>query len=138
MMPARTGKSYDPDPIDPMRLHQESGSGNNIQSWSDRGIVINDRLISGSVLVSPDTVQAWPPRSVEQLDPGHFADIAALEPLIVILGTGRELVFPPSRLLVGLQQQGIGVEVMANDAAVRTFNVLLSEDRRVVLALLQA
>ena len=46
------------------------------------------------------------------------------------------MVFPRPSLLAGVQRQGIGIEVMANDAAIRTFNVLLSEDRKVLLALL--
>jgi uncharacterized protein len=120
-----------------MRFHQDTGSGNSIQSYSEQGIVIDDRLVSGSVLVTSDVVKEWPPRRVEELDPAHFADIEALEPGIVILGTGKRLVFPPAQLLVGIQNRGIGVEVMANDAAIRTFNVLLSEDRKVLLALIQ-
>ncbi len=120
-----------------MRFHQDTGTGNSIQSYSERGIVIDDRLITGSVLVSADALSEWSPRSIAELEPAHFAAVEALAPDIVIFGSGKQLVFPPARLLVGLQQQGIGVEVMANDAAVRTFNVLLSEDRKVVLALLQ-
>jgi uncharacterized protein len=120
-----------------MRFHQDTSSGNSIQSYSERGIVIDDKLITRSVLVTPDTVREWTPRCVTDLGKEHFAEIAALQPGIVILGTGATLVFPPAQLLVGLQNQGIGVEVMANDAAIRTFNVLLSEDRRALLALLQ-
>ena len=55
---------------------------------------------------------------------------------VVIIGTGMTQVFPPTEYVVRLQKLGIGVEIMANDAACRTFNVLLSEDRHVVLALM--
>ena len=61
-----------------------------------------------------------------------------LGPEIIILGTGSTQVFPPPQVTGVLRQSGVGVEIMANDAACRTFNVLLSEDRRVVLALIQA
>ncbi|MDH3980925.1 MAG: Mth938-like domain-containing protein [Gammaproteobacteria bacterium] len=121
-----------------MRFHQDTATGNSIQSYSERGIVIDDKLITHSVLINPDTVRAWSPGCVADLSQEHFAEITALRPGIVILGSGATLIFPPAPFLVGLQNQGIGVEVMANDAAIRTFNVLLSEDRRVLLALLQA
>jgi uncharacterized protein len=121
-----------------MRFHQDVASGNSIQSYSERGIVIDDKLITGSVMVTSDSVREWTPKCVEELGQAHFAELASLQPGIVILGTGKTQVFPPPQFLVGLQNQGIGVEVMANDAAIRTFNVLLSEDRKVLLALLQA
>jgi uncharacterized protein len=54
----------------------------------------------------------------------------------VLLGTGLQLRFPPPHYSVELLSRGIGVEIMANDAACRTFNILLSEDRQVLLALL--
>jgi len=101
------------------------------------GIVINDRLINTSVLVTAESVEAWPPGTVAELHDQHLDQLTARQPGIIILGTGATLVFPPPRLLAGVQQRGIGIEVMANDAAVRTFNVLLSEDRKVLLALLQ-
>jgi uncharacterized protein len=120
-----------------MRFHEDTGHGNSIQSYNERGIVIDDKLITRSVLVTADTVREWSPGCVAELGQEHIAGIAALQPGIVILGTGATLIFPPAQLLAGLQGQGIGVEVMANDAAIRTFNVLLSEDRKVLLALLQ-
>jgi len=120
-----------------MHFHQDTSGGNSIQSYSERGIVINDRLISTSVLVTAESVETWPPVTVAGLHDRHLELLTAYQPGIIILGTGATLVFPPARLLAGVQQRGIGIEVMANDAAVRTFNVLLSENRRVLLALLQ-
>ena len=55
---------------------------------------------------------------------------------VVIIGTGKTLKFPPPQVTAELQVKGIGVEIMAHDAACRTFNILLAEDRRVVVALL--
>jgi len=120
-----------------MRFHQDTTSGNSIQSYSERGIVINDRLISTSVLVTADSIEAWPATAVADLNDSHLEPLTARQPHIIVLGTGTTLVFPPAPLLVNIQCRGIGIEVMANDAAIRTFNVLLSEDRKVLLALLQ-
>ena len=60
----------------------------------------------------------------------------ALEPEIVVLGSGTRQRFPELQLLAALLSRGIGCEVMDTGAACRTYNVLASEDRRVVAALL--
>ena len=120
-----------------MRFHQDTAAGNSIQSYSGQGIVINGRLISTSVLVTAECIESWPPATVAELNEQQLALLTVRRPGIIILGTGTSLRFPPLPLLAGIQQQGIGIEVMGNDAAIRTFNVLLSEDRNVLLALLQ-
>jgi uncharacterized protein len=53
-----------------------------------------------------------------------------------VIGTGNTLHFPDPRYTAGFLTQGIGVEVMDTHAACRTYNILLSEDRNVVAALL--
>ena len=120
-----------------MRFAEDSQTPNSIQSISADGVVIDNRLISESVLVSGSSLETWAPCSVAELTDEHLGLCMNLQPEIVIIGTGRMQSFPPAELLYRLQKQGIGVEVMANDAACRTFNVLLSEDRHVVLALIQ-
>jgi uncharacterized protein len=119
-----------------MRFAEDNNSTYSIQSVSEDGIVINDKLIRRSVLVSANTVQDWPPRCIGDMTADHLALCQALSPEIVLIGTGNSQVFPPAKDIIRLQEQGIGVEIMANPAACRTFNVLLSEDRRVVLALI--
>lgn len=119
-----------------MRFAEESSSTFSIQSISGDGVVIDNRRITESVLVSPRALEAWPPRAVAGLTDEHIEQCRDLQPEIVIIGTGSTQTFPPAQLLYPLLQRGIGVEVMANDAACRTFNVLLSEDRQVVLALM--
>ena len=120
-----------------MRFAEDSSSNFTIQAVSDEGIVIGDRRITHSVLVSAEAVEDWPPGSVAELTAEHVAQCVALQPEVIIIGTGKQQVFLPLQYAARLQEHGIGVEVMANDAACRTFNVLLSEDRRVVLALMQ-
>lgn len=54
---------------------------------------------------------------------------------LLLLGCGRQQAFPPAATLAAIQQRAIGCESMITSAACRTYNVLLSEQRR-VLALL--
>jgi uncharacterized protein len=119
-----------------MRFSQDSTASQTISAYGDGEVIINDKSIRHSVIVTPDTIQSWAPRSMEELEPAHFAAFEAWHPEVVLVGTGSQLHFPPPHYSIDLLAQGIGVEIMANDAACRTFNILLSEDRKVLLALL--
>lgn len=119
-----------------MRFSQDSFAANSIRAYGDGEITINDKIIAESVVITPDTIELWAPRSVTELTAEHMQQLGNLQPEIIILGTGPALQFPAPALLAGLQTQAIGVEVMAHDAACRTFNILLAEDRRVVVALM--
>jgi uncharacterized protein len=119
-----------------MRFSQDSFAANSIRAYRDGEITINDKVIAESVVITPDSIELWAPRCVTELTAGHIDQLGLLQPEIVILGTGPWLRFPPPALLAGLQTQSIGVEVMAHDAACRTFNILLAEDRLVVAALI--
>jgi uncharacterized protein len=58
--------------------------------------------------------------------------VLAQTPELVVLGTGAVQVFPPAEVMAACLTRGIGIEVMDNAAAARTFNVLAGEGRRVV------
>ena len=64
-----------------------------------------------------------------------FAPILSMQPEIVLLGTGSRLCFPAAQLTAGILAAGVGLEVMDTAAPCRTFNILLSEQRSVVAAL---
>ena len=81
-------------------------------------------------------VQSWAPGGFESLRVEDFERIAALGPELVLLGTGTRQRFPKPALLRPLIERRIGIETMNTAAACRTYNVLLSEDRAVVAALL--
>ena len=81
-------------------------------------------------------VQAWGPLAFEALSATHFESIAALKPEVVIFGSGLRLRFVPPALMRVLIEQRVGVETMDTAAACRIYNVLASEGRSVVAALL--
>jgi len=91
-----------------------------------------------SFIVTPHTlVQAWPaPAHVEELGPEDLEPVLALAPELVILGTGETQRFPAAAVIGACLTRGIGIEVMTNAAAARTFNLLASESRKVVAAIL--
>lgn len=92
---------------------------------------IGGQVRSGAVLVLPDRVQPW----------GGLGDAAPLLALagtvdVVFCGMGAEIAHLPRDLRAALESAGLGVEVMNTPAAARTYNVCLSEGRRVAAALL--
>lgn len=102
-------------------------------------VFVNDRELRASVLVAPDRiVEHWPPARAEEIDQAAIQTLLGLDPEVVILGTGIRQHFPAQTLFLPLLGRGIGVEVMDNSAAARTYNLLAAEGRRVVAAFLLA
>jgi uncharacterized protein len=81
-------------------------------------------------------VQDWPPERFDDLQALHFDALIGLNPELVLFGSGARLRFAAPALLRGLIERRIGFETMDTAAACRTFNVLVSEGRLVVAALL--
>ena len=95
------------------------------------GALVNDRRLTASFVLSPNAlVEAWPVRDAKAMRPDDVAPLLDLKPELVVLGTGATQVFPPAAVLAACLQHGIGIEVMSNDAAARTFSVLAGEGRR--------
>ena len=98
-----------------------------------RGITLIDRELTGSFLLAPDqAIENWPVTAVGTLEAGHVDALLALQPELVILGTGERQAFPAAAFMAGFLRKGIGIEVMDNAAAARTYNLLAGEGRRVV------
>ena len=121
-----------------MKMQADSMEGQNaVQRHSAEGVIVSGREHRHSVLVPwKGEVLPWPVRRFEDLEEAHFSQVAALAPEIVIFGSGARLRFVKPVLLKPLIQARVGVETMDVSAACRTYNVLLSEGRSVVLALL--
>lgn len=100
-----------------------------------RSITVVDRELTSSFLLSPErAVENWPVVAAGELDDSHVGAILELTPEVVLLGTGERQVFPSPAFMAGLLRKGVGVEVMDNAAAARTYDLLAGEHRRVVAA----
>lgn len=98
---------------------------------------VNDRVLTASFILAPDTlIEDWSAGDSDTLAPGAMDPLLALNPELVLLGTGDRQVFPSAAVMAACLTQGIGIEVMTNPAAARTFNVLAGEGRRVVAGFL--
>jgi uncharacterized protein len=121
-----------------MKFQPDSLAGTNTISRHERGAVwINGRRWAGSVLVPwRGDVRPWPLDALATLGASHFERVLALKPELVIFGSGERLQFVSPAFYRSLIEARIGIETMDTAAACRTFNVLASEGRSVVAALL--
>ena len=121
-----------------MKFQPETAAGGNVISRHEPGRVwVGGTAFTASVLVPwQGEVLAWDAPSLEALTPAHFERIAALAPEVVVFGSGARLRFVHPSLLRALIDRRIGVETMDTAAACRTYNVLVSEGRPAVAALL--
>jgi uncharacterized protein len=119
-----------------MKLHLTPGAGLQLFSGYGAGYVsVNNVRYEKCVIVTPEAVSEWAVDRFESLVAADFAFIAELKPEIVILGTGAKQRFPAPDLGRALATSGAGVEVMDTRAACRTYNILASEGRKVVAAI---
>lgn len=88
-------------------------------------------VFHGPILIAAASTRSW----------GGYDDAAPLLALagqvdVLFIGTGVDMVHIPAKLRDVLEEAGIGVEIMSSPSACRTYNVLLSEGRRIALALI--
>ncbi|MES9817505.1 MAG: Mth938-like domain-containing protein [Candidatus Thiodiazotropha sp.] len=114
----------------------EASDGLSIQRYDQGEVTVSGIIYRENCIVLPDRIiSAWCPGGYLDLSQEDFSLLAELSPEIVILGTGDRQHFPHPGLTQPLMQNQIGLEVMNTAAACRTYNILMSEGRRVAAAL---
>jgi uncharacterized protein len=122
-----------------VKLHATRPSGvNTITGYGEGYVMVNGERHSASIVVLPDRLEQWAVTGFDALTSGDFQFLKKLGAEIVLLGTGERQRFPHPRLTAALAQAGIGLEVMDLQAACRTYNILVAEERKVAAALLFA
>jgi len=109
-----------------------------IEAYGNGGFRFAEMSHRGSILALPSGIEAWSPTSPEAITPATltrlFDEASAIDILLVGMGAGTAFLTPDTRR--ALESVGIFPELMSTGAAVRTYNVLLSEGRAVAAALL--
>lgn len=99
--------------------------------------LVNERRLTASFIIAPEAlVEDWPVRDASAIAAADLEPLLALAPELLLLGTGARQVFPPAAALAACLRRGVGIEVMSNAAAARTYTVLAGEGRRVVAGFL--
>jgi uncharacterized protein len=106
-----------------------------IESYGNGGFRISGIIFTGAMIVFPDRSIEWPGADLDALSVEMLAPIFGVEdpPEILLLGCGRGARLINSTLRAAIRTQG---PVLDTGAACRTYNVLMTEERRVVAALL--
>ena len=109
-----------------------------IDSYGNGGFRFADMSHRGALLCLPSGIHGWDAITIKDLTLEQLAPVLdkSSEISLLLLGTGKQQVFPDARILEALSDAEIGIEVMNTGAAARTYNVLLAEGRRVAAALL--
>ncbi|MFZ6690735.1 Mth938-like domain-containing protein [Undibacterium sp. SXout20W] len=121
-----------------MKLHStQTQQYQTITGYELDSVEINAITFKHSLIVLPESKPAdWPVTHFDHITVDHVAQIEATQPDVVILGTGNKQRFIHPRLITALTSRRIGVECMDNQAACRTYNILMAEGRKVALALI--
>lgn len=109
-----------------------------IDAYGNGGFRFGGMSHRGSLLCFPDGMWAWPVTSVADLSE------ASLSPALMhaggidvfLIGAGRAPWVLPAALRALFRERSISVDVMATGAAVRTYNILLAENRRAGVGLI--
>ncbi len=101
-----------------------------------RGRIRHETLTRSVIIMPGKIVKDWPPQTRDDLTTEYFDTVIAMQPEVVLFGTGSRLWWPSSAILSAFARQRIGLEVMDTAAACRTYNILVYEGRNVAAALL--
>ena len=122
-----------------MKLQPDKSNAPTIQAHGPGWIEVNGQKFTHSLIVSslPGSVPGkWEASRFEALKSADFDALASSGAELVLFGSGQRLRFPQPDWLRSLVERGIGLETMDTPAACRTYNILASEGRKVVVALL--
>ncbi|MCZ7852851.1 Mth938-like domain-containing protein [Agrobacterium salinitolerans] len=109
-----------------------------IDAYGNGGFRFADMSHRGSLLLLPSGIYGWEPIDAKELTVGHFEKLLAeaQDIEVLLIGTGDGMRVLPKELRAAFKEAGIAVDPMSTGAAVRTYNIMLSESRAVAAALI--
>ena len=125
-----------------MKLHAAPQTSiNTFSGYGEDYVAVNGERIAKSVVVLPERILGdWEARSLDLLTVSHLEALLLLDREVILLGTGQRMRFPPAHVMrpamARFSAAGVGLEVMDVQAACRTYNILVAEERKVAAALL--
>jgi uncharacterized protein len=109
-----------------------------VEDYGNGGFRFADMSHRGSIMAMPTGVRAIAPAAWNEIDAATIEQALAEsgELDLFIVGTGKDLMPLAPPLRAKLRDAGVGCETMSTGAAVRTYNMLLDEGRRVAALLI--
>lgn len=120
-----------------MQINVEHPDSHSVQAYATERLKINDTWYTQNIIVNHERIiPDWTSKSIQDLDASDMETLLSLSPELIIMGHNHLNAFPNSQLIAQISQQRIGIESMSISAACRTYNVLISENRNAVLAVI--
>src|SRR5580698_3666311 len=109
-----------------------------IEAYGKGGFVFDSMSHRGSLLCLPDAIWAWPVTRPEEITRASLQRVFASANNIdtLIIGTGSDVWLPPSDLREALRRVKVVLDAMQTGPAIRTYNIMMGERRRVAAALI--
>jgi uncharacterized protein len=109
-----------------------------IEAYGNGGFAFAEMSHRGSLLCLPDAIWAWALAKPEQIDKASLERVFAAADGIdtLIIGTGTDVWLPPSELREALRAVKVVLDAMQTGPAIRTYNIMIGERRRVAAALI--
>ena len=109
-----------------------------IDAYGAGGFRFAEMSHRGSLLCLPDSMWAWPVTRPQEIDRTSLARVfeqaSGIDTLII--GTGNDVWLPPQELREALRRLHVGIDAMQTGPAIRTYNIMVGERRRVAAALI--
>jgi uncharacterized protein len=109
-----------------------------IEAYGKGGFHFADMSHRGSLLCLPEAIWAWPVTRPQDIDHAalHRVFAAANGIDTLIIGSGTDVWLAPKALRETLREVGVVLDVMQTGPAIRTYNIMIGERRRVAAALI--
>ena len=109
-----------------------------IEAYGNGGFAFADMSHRGSLLCLPDAIWAWSVTEPQQIDKYSLAKVfeAANSIDTLVVGTGTDTWTPPRELREALRAVKVVLDAMQTGPAIRTYNIMMGERRRVAAALI--
>jgi uncharacterized protein len=109
-----------------------------IEAYGKGGFAFAEMSHRGSLLCLPDGIWAWDVTKPDEIDEVSLARVFkaanAIDTLVV--GTGTDVWIPPKHLREALRAVRVVLDPMQTGPAIRTYNIMMGERRRVAAALI--
>ena len=117
-----------------MNINLEAADQHAVQAYDENKVQINSIIYDKSIIVSrTELISDLAIKDIKDMNEQYLELLLQLKPELIIIGHGQAGTFPPMSIISSLAQKRIGIECMSIGAACRTYNVLLSEQRSVVV-----
>jgi len=118
-----------------MEMNVHYASGHQFTDYSDTSVTMNGKSYASNIVVTNTEVTTFAVARVDELQPSDLNSILTELPDLIIFGVAGKITYPKAPILQMLQARGVGFEVMPIQALCRTFNFLISENRKIAAIL---